>query len=141
MYVCIVSLFPLKVPRGLQAGGYNSSQPQKCPHYGPVNPNTHHDCHSNTAGPHAEGGVVVKVGHIVDSCSSAHQMSCHSAVRGHWLHGSSESRSQKPMQRHVVTVRCVFSYRHFERCAYTVADGALEMLNSSFKGLFARKTL
>lgn len=126
MYVCVESFFPLQVPQGLQAGGYDCLKPQKCPHcshYGPINPNTRHGCHSNTAGPHAEGGVVVKVGHIVDS---SHQASCHGAVRCHWLHGSNESSSQKPMQRHVVTVRCVFGYRHFERGAYSVADGALD---------------
>ncbi|XP_037602638.1 protein dispatched homolog 2 [Sebastes umbrosus] len=94
-----------QVPQGPQAGAYDSPQPRKCPHcsnYGPIKPNTCRDCHANTTGPHAEGGVVVKVGH---SRSSAHQTSRHGAVRCHWLHGSNESRTQKPAQRHVVTVR------------------------------------
>uniref|UniRef100_A0A3B4ZE33 Dispatched RND transporter family member 2 n=1 Tax=Stegastes partitus TaxID=144197 RepID=A0A3B4ZE33_9TELE len=87
-----------------QTGAYDSPQPRKCPHcshHGPIKPSVCHNCHSNAA--HAEGGVVVKVGH---SCSSGHQASRHGAVRCHWLHGSNE-RTQKPKQRHVVTVRCV----------------------------------
>ncbi|TKS86622.1 Protein dispatched -like protein 2 [Collichthys lucidus] len=93
-----------QVPHGPHTVAYDSVHPQKCPHcshYGPIKPNTCHDCHSNTTGPHAEGGVVVKVGH---SCSSGHQTSHHGAVRCHWLHGSNESGAQKPTQRHVVTV-------------------------------------
>ncbi|XP_071760357.2 protein dispatched homolog 2 [Centroberyx gerrardi] len=76
-----------------------------CGHHQPIKPNTCHDCHSTTAGPHADcsaGGVVVKVGH---SCSSTHQASCRGAVRCHWLHGSHEGGAHKPTQRHVVTVR------------------------------------
>lgn len=53
---------------------------------------------------------MVKVGH---SCSSAHQTSRHSAVRCHWLHGSSEGGTQKATQRHVVTVRCVYGHFFF----------------------------
>uniref|UniRef100_A0A665VSZ9 Dispatched homolog 2 (Drosophila) n=1 Tax=Echeneis naucrates TaxID=173247 RepID=A0A665VSZ9_ECHNA len=71
-----------------------------CSHHGPRKPNTCHECKSNTTGLHAEGGVVVKVGH---SCS-AHQTSHHGAVRCHWLHGSNESGTQKPTQQHVVAV-------------------------------------
>ncbi|XP_042357161.1 protein dispatched homolog 2 [Plectropomus leopardus] len=94
-----------QVPHGPQAGAYDSPQPRKCPHcnhYGPIKTNTCRDCPSNTTGPHAEGGAVVKVGH---NRSSAQQTSRHRAVRCHWLHGSNENRTQKPTQRHVVTVR------------------------------------
>uniref|UniRef100_A0A8C3A6K9 Dispatched RND transporter family member 2 n=1 Tax=Cyclopterus lumpus TaxID=8103 RepID=A0A8C3A6K9_CYCLU len=88
------------------SGAYNSPHPRKCPHcshYGPIKPNTCHDSHSNTTvPPHAEGGVVVKVDR---SHTSAHQTSRHGEVRCHWLRGSNESRTQKPTQRRVVTVR------------------------------------
>lgn len=97
--------FLLKVPQGLPSGAYDSPQPPKCPncsHHGPIKPNTCHDCHSNRTCPRAEGGVVVRVGH---SCSSAHQMSRQGAARCHWLHGSNESGTPKPTQRHMVTVR------------------------------------
>uniref|UniRef100_UPI0037E964A7 protein dispatched homolog 2 n=1 Tax=Semicossyphus pulcher TaxID=241346 RepID=UPI0037E964A7 len=92
-----------QVPQCPRSGLYDSSQSRKCPHcshYSPIKLKTCQDCHSNTTGPHAEGGL--KVGH---SCSSAHQTSRHGAVRCHWLHGSNESGAQKPKQRHVVTVR------------------------------------
>ncbi|KAM3870988.1 protein dispatched homolog 2 [Diretmus argenteus] len=97
-----------QVPQGPQAVAYDSPQPRRChccSHHKPIKPNTCHDCHPTTVGPHADssaGGVGVKGGH---SCSSTQQASCHSAVRCHWLHGSHESGAHKPTQRHVVTVR------------------------------------
>ncbi|KAK2891808.1 protein dispatched homolog 2 isoform X1 [Channa argus] len=92
-----------QVPRVHRSRTNDSSQPRNCPHcshHGPVKLNT---CgHSDSTDPHAEGGVVMKVRH---GCSSAHQTSHHGAVRCHWLHGSNESKTQKPTQQHVVTVR------------------------------------
>ncbi|KAF3701190.1 Protein dispatched -like protein 2 [Channa argus] len=90
-----------QVPRVHRSRTNDSSQPRNCPHcshHGPVKLNT---CgHSDSTDPHAEGGVVMKVRH---GCSSAHQTSHHGAVRCHWLHGSNESKTQKPTQQHVVT--------------------------------------
>lgn len=106
-----ISFFLFQVPRGNQAGAYDSLQPQKCPrcsHYGPIKAYTCHDCRSNATRPHAEGGVAVKGGHVVDSCGSARQMSCHGPVRCHWPHGTNKGGTQKPTQHHVVTVRCVW---------------------------------
>ncbi|XP_070699057.1 protein dispatched homolog 2 [Pempheris klunzingeri] len=117
-----------QVPQGLQAGAYDSLQPRKCPHcshYGPIKSNICHDCHSNKTGPHAEGGVVVKVGH---SCSSAHQTSRHDAVRCHWLHGSNESGTQKPMQRHVVTIRDGGLYCILRNYSQVIVDYPLAVL-------------
>lgn len=103
--VCVfISSFSFDVPGGPHAGAYDSLQPGKCAHCshdGPIEPNACHDCHTNMTGPHAEAGV------LVNTCSSAHQTSCHSTVRCHWLHGSNEGGAQKPMQRHVVAMRCV----------------------------------
>ncbi|XP_060939413.1 protein dispatched homolog 2 [Limanda limanda] len=89
-----------QVSQDRRAGAYDSSQPQKCSQCSRQGPC--HDCHSNTTGPGGEGGVVVKVGH---GCSSSHQTSGRGAVRCHWLHGSNEGGTQKPTQRHMVTVR------------------------------------
>uniref|UniRef100_A0A8C8DUM9 Dispatched RND transporter family member 2 n=1 Tax=Oryzias sinensis TaxID=183150 RepID=A0A8C8DUM9_9TELE len=81
---------------------HDSPKQKKCRHCSPCSSAKPHACHSNTAGCHGEGNVLVKVGH---SSGSAHQTSSHGAVRCHWLHGSNESRAQKPRQHHVVTVR------------------------------------
>lgn len=136
--VCISSpFFLLKVPRGHQAGAYDSLQAQKCPrcsHYGPIKAYTCHDCRSNATCPHAEGGVAVKVGHVVDSCGSAHQMSCHGAVRCHWPHGSNKGGTQKSTQHHVVTVRCVWNSDW--RTVEIDESAVIRALNSSFIGLF-----
>ncbi|XP_047466592.1 protein dispatched homolog 2 [Mugil cephalus] len=91
-----------QVPQSPQPGAYDSPRPRKCPLCSHHGPNACRNSHSDATGSHAEGGVVVKVGH---SCGSAHQASGHGAVRCHWLHGSNESGAQKPKQRHVVTVR------------------------------------
>uniref|UniRef100_A0A8C9YKD5 Dispatched RND transporter family member 2 n=1 Tax=Sander lucioperca TaxID=283035 RepID=A0A8C9YKD5_SANLU len=116
-----------------------------CSHYGPIKPKTCHDCHSNTTGPHAKGCVAVKGGH---SRSSAHQTSRHGAVRCHWLRGSNESRTQKPTQRHVVTVRCchVFFFCGFLLGSYSqmivdyplavLVGCAVLLLGCSLAGLF-----
>ncbi|KAM9341499.1 protein dispatched homolog 2 [Symphorus nematophorus] len=130
-----------QVPQGPQAEAYNSQKCPRCSDYGPIKPNTCHDCHSNTTGPHAEGGVVVKVGH---SCSSAHQTSRHGAVRCHWLHGSNESGAQKPTQRHVVTVRDGGLYCILRNYSQMIVDYplavlvgcALLLLGCSLAGLF-----
>ncbi|KAM4541811.1 protein dispatched homolog 2 [Odontesthes bonariensis] len=133
-----------QVPQCLEAGAYDSPQLRKCPHCShqrPVKPHACHNCHSNTTGPHAEGGVVVKVGH---SCSSAHQPSCHGAVRCHWLHGSNESGTQKPKQQHVVTVRngglyCIlrnYSQMIVDYPLVVLLSGALLLLGCSLAGLF-----
>ncbi|XP_067335131.1 protein dispatched homolog 2 isoform X3 [Channa argus] len=99
-----------QVPRVHRSRTNDSSQPRNCPHcshHGPVKLNT---CgHSDSTDPHAEGGVVMKVRH---GCSSAHQTSHHGAVRCHWLHGSNESKTQKPTQQHVVTVRVLSHEEH-----------------------------
>ncbi|XP_044231584.1 protein dispatched homolog 2 [Thunnus albacares] len=116
-----------QVPQGPRAGAYDSLQPRKCPHCShqePIKPNTCQDCHSNTTGPHAEGVVVVKMGH---SCSSAHQ-SRHSAVRCHWLHGSNEGRTQKPTQRHVVAVRDGGFYCILRNYSQVIVDYPLAVL-------------
>ncbi|XP_069008378.1 protein dispatched homolog 2 [Embiotoca jacksoni] len=116
-----------QVPQSPQTA-YGSPQPRKCPHcnhHGPVKTNACHNCHSNTAGPHPEGGVVVKVG---NSCSSAHQASRHRAVRCHWLHGSNESGTQKPMQRHVVTVRDGGLYCILKNYTHVIVDYPLAVL-------------
>ncbi|RVE57233.1 hypothetical protein OJAV_G00214450 [Oryzias javanicus] len=84
---------------------HHSPKQKQCRRCGPggsAKPHACHACPSNAAGCHGEGNVLVKVGH---SCGSAHQTSSHGAVRCHWLHGSNESRAQKPRQHHVVTVR------------------------------------
>ncbi|XP_074547883.1 protein dispatched homolog 2 [Halichoeres trimaculatus] len=115
-----------QVPQCSQTERYNSSQSRKCPHcsrYGPIKLKTCQDCHSNTAGPHADGGV--KVGH---SCSLAHQTSRHGAVRCHWLHGSNESGTQKPKQRHVVTVRDGGLYCVLRNYSQLLVDHPLAML-------------
>ncbi|XP_023154742.2 protein dispatched homolog 2 [Amphiprion ocellaris] len=115
-----------QVPQSPQVGAYDSPQPRKCPHcshHGPVKPSVCHNCHSNAT--HAEGGVVVKVGH---SCSSAHQASRHAAVRCHWLHGSNESRTQKPKQRHVVTVRDGGLYWILKNYSQVIVDYPLAAL-------------
>ncbi|XP_041669346.1 protein dispatched homolog 2 [Cheilinus undulatus] len=117
-----------QVPQCPQAGLYDSSQLRNCPHcthYGPVKLKTCQDCHSNTTGPHAEGGGVNKVGH---SCSSANPPSCHSAVRCHRLHGTNESRTQKPKQRHVVTVRGGSLYCILRNYSQLIVDYPLAML-------------
>ncbi|KAM6917274.1 protein dispatched homolog 2 [Lycodopsis pacificus] len=117
-----------QVPQCPQAGAYNSPRPRKCPHcshYGPIKPNTCRDCHSNTTGPHAEGGVVVKVEH---SCTSAHQTSRPGAVRCHWLRGSNESRTQKATQRHVVTVRDGGLYYILRNYSQVIVDYPLAVL-------------
>uniref|UniRef100_A0A673C2E2 Dispatched homolog 2 (Drosophila) n=1 Tax=Sphaeramia orbicularis TaxID=375764 RepID=A0A673C2E2_9TELE len=112
-------------------------------HYSHHKHNTCHDCHPTSKGPHAEcsaGGVVVKVGH---SCSSAHQPSCHGAVRCHWLHGSNESGTQKRAQRHVVTVRSVYLHVLFHYSQVIVdyplavlVGCAVLLLGCSLAGLF-----
>ncbi|XP_029316771.1 LOW QUALITY PROTEIN: protein dispatched homolog 2 [Cottoperca gobio] len=110
-----------------QPGVYDSPRTRKCPHcshYGPVKPNTCRDCHSN-ATCHAEGGVMGKVGH---SRSSAHQTSNHSAVRCHWLHGSNESGTKKPTQRHVVTVRDGGLYLILRNYSQVLVDYPLAVL-------------
>ncbi|KAM9842766.1 protein dispatched homolog 2 [Aulostomus maculatus] len=119
-----------QVPQGSQ----HSTQPRKFPHC------SHHETAKATTGPHAQGGVVVKVGH---SCSSAHQTSHAGAVRCHWLHGSNEGR---PAQRHVVTVRdgglyCIV--RNYSQVLVdyplTVLVGcAVLLLGCSLAGLFIR---
>ncbi|XP_068582582.1 protein dispatched homolog 2 [Cebidichthys violaceus] len=117
-----------QVPQCPQAGAYNSPHPRKCPHcshYGPTKPNTCGERHSNATGPHAEGGVVVKVEH---SCGSAHQTSRHGAVRCHWLRGSNESRTQKPTQRHVVTVRDGGLYCILRNYSQVIVDYPLAVL-------------
>ncbi|XP_035465860.2 protein dispatched homolog 2 [Scophthalmus maximus] len=133
-----------QVPQGLPSGAYDSPQPPKCPncsHHGPIKPNTCHDCHSNRTCPRAEGGVVVRVGH---SCSSAHQMSRQGAARCHWLHGSNESGTPKPTQRHMVTVReggldCILRNYSQVIVDYPLAvllGCAVLMLGCSLAGLF-----
>lgn len=98
--VCLfISSFSFDVPAGPHAGARRSLQPGTCPHCshdGPIEPN------ANMTGPPAEAGA------LVNTCGSAHQTSCRSTVRCHWLHGSNEGGPQKPMQRHVVTMRWVF---------------------------------
>ncbi|XP_071354148.1 protein dispatched homolog 2 [Trachinotus anak] len=119
-----------QVPQGPRLAAYDSPQPQKCPHcghHGPIKPNTCQDCESNTTGPHAEGRAVVKVGH---SCSSAHQTSRHGAVRCHWLHGSNEIGTQKPTQRHVVTVRDGGLYCILRTYSQVIVDYPLTVLVS-----------
>ncbi|XP_063764499.1 protein dispatched homolog 2 [Eleginops maclovinus] len=111
-----------------QPGAYESQQNRICPHcnhYGPIKPNTCRDCHLNTTGPHAEGDVVMRAGH---SRSSAHQTSNHGAVRCHWLHGSNESRTQKPTQRHVVTVRDGGLYYILRNYSQVIVDYPLAVL-------------
>ncbi|KAM9354417.1 protein dispatched homolog 2 [Pholidichthys leucotaenia] len=88
-----------QVPQSPHAGIYNSPHHRKCPHCSHHCPVRCHNCHSDTAGPHADG---VKTGH---NCGSAHQASHHRAVKCHFLHGSNEGRTQKPKQQHVVRVR------------------------------------
>ncbi|KAF1374840.1 hypothetical protein PFLUV_G00233250 [Perca fluviatilis] len=117
-----------QVPQGPQAGAYDSPQTRKCPHcshYGPIKPKTCRDCHSNTTGPHAKGCVAVKGGH---SRSSAHQTSRHGTVRCHWLRGSNESRTQKPTQRHVVTVRDGGLYCILRNYSQVIVDYPLAVL-------------
>ncbi|KAM6912706.1 protein dispatched homolog 2 [Xenentodon cancila] len=117
-----------QVPQSLQAGAYDSPQPRKCPHcshHEPAKAHVCHTCHSNTASHHAEGGVVVKVGH---SCACGQQASCHGAVRCHWLHGSNESGAQKPKQRHVVTVRDGGLYSIVRNYSQVIVDYPLAVL-------------
>ncbi|XP_054470601.1 protein dispatched homolog 2 [Anoplopoma fimbria] len=117
-----------QVPQCPQAGAYNSQHPRKChhcSHYGPIKPNNCRDCHSNTTGPHAEGGIAVKV---EQNRSSTHQTSRHGAVRCHWLHGSNESRTQKPTQQHVVTVRDGGLYCILRNYSQVIVDYPLAVL-------------
>uniref|UniRef100_A0A3Q3KVX0 Dispatched RND transporter family member 2 n=1 Tax=Mastacembelus armatus TaxID=205130 RepID=A0A3Q3KVX0_9TELE len=112
-----------QVPQGLRARTCDLPQFQKCPkcsHRGPIKPNICHNCHSNTTGPQAEGGEVVKVGH---SCNSAQGV-----VRCHWLHGSNESGTQKPLQRHVVTVRDGGLYCILRNYSQLIVDYPLAVL-------------
>ncbi|XP_034078425.1 protein dispatched homolog 2 isoform X2 [Gymnodraco acuticeps] len=109
-----------------QPGAYESQQNRICPHcnhYGPIKPNTCRDCHLNPTGPHAEGEVVMRAGR-----SSAHQTSNHGAVRCHWLHGSNESKTKKPTQRHVVTVRDGGLYYILRNYSQVIVDYPLAVL-------------
>uniref|UniRef100_A0A3Q3J6K1 SSD domain-containing protein n=1 Tax=Monopterus albus TaxID=43700 RepID=A0A3Q3J6K1_MONAL len=134
-----------QVPQGPRTRAYNLSQLQKCPqcsHHGQVKPNTYHNCHSNTTGPHGEGDVVMKTRH---SCDSAQQKSHHGVVRCHWLHGSNESATQKPTQRHVVLIDSLFLC-HFLFNSYSqviveyplavLVGCAVLLLGCSLAGLF-----
>ncbi|KAM7403094.1 hypothetical protein PAMA_003833 [Pampus argenteus] len=123
-----------QVPQGPRAAAYDSLHPRKCPHcshHEPMKANTRQDCHSNTTGPHAEGGVAVKAGH---GCSSANQTSRHSAVRCHWLRGSNEGGTQKPTQRHVVTVS--YSQVIVDYPLVVLIGCAVLVLGCSLAGLF-----
>lgn len=83
--VYILRLFScLEVPRGAQAGAYDSLHRRKCMHCG--------HCQPSVPGPHAEGGKA-----------------CHGAARCCWLQGG----LQKPAQRHMVTVRWRFLFNFF----------------------------
>ncbi|KAF3844894.1 hypothetical protein F7725_008057 [Dissostichus mawsoni] len=115
-----------------QPGAYESQQNRICPHcnhYGPIKPNTCRDCHLNPTGPHAEGEVVMRAGR-----SSAHQTSNHGAVRCHWLHGSNESKTKKPTQRHVVTVS--YSQVIVDYPLAVLVGCAMLLLGCSLAGLF-----
>ncbi|CAJ1073560.1 protein dispatched homolog 2 [Xyrichtys novacula] len=109
-----------------QAEPYNSAQPRKCPHcsrYGPVKLKSCQGCHPNKAGLHADGGV-----NVAHSCSLGRQTACHGAVRCHWLHGSNESKTPKPKQRHVVTIRDGGLYCILRNYAQLTVDHPLAML-------------
>ncbi|XP_040055307.2 protein dispatched homolog 2 isoform X2 [Gasterosteus aculeatus] len=118
-----------QVPRGPQVGAYNSPNPRKCPnrcHFGPIKPHACRDRPSNTAGPHGEGGDVT----VEHARRSAHQTTRHGAVRCHWLRGSNESRTQKPTQRHVVTVRDRGVYCILRNYSQVIVDYPLAVLVS-----------
>lgn len=127
-HLYFLSSFLHQVPRGPQVGAYNSPNPRKCPnrcHFGPIKPHACRDRPSNTAGPHGEGGDVT----VEHARRSAHQTTRHGAVRCHWLRGSNESRTQKPTQRHVVTVRCVpVTVLHLGKCAWVQAKSQIRWL-------------
>ncbi|XP_068195449.1 protein dispatched homolog 2 [Antennarius striatus] len=115
-----------QVPQDPRARGYDSLQPQICPHcrhYRPINSNICHNCHSNKTGPQSEGALVVKVRHM-DNRSSAR----HGAARCHWLHGSSKSGTQTPTQRHGVTVRHTVLYCILRKYSQVIVSYPLAML-------------
>lgn len=105
-YTRLMYSVPSEISQGPQVGAYESLPPHRRHHYGPAQPKTCHNCHSNSAGPCAERSTV---GQIVDRYGSAHQLSCHEAAQCHWLQGSKDSGAQKRTQRPVPTVRSVSS--------------------------------
>uniref|UniRef100_A0A8C5GKT8 Protein dispatched homolog 2-like n=1 Tax=Gouania willdenowi TaxID=441366 RepID=A0A8C5GKT8_GOUWI len=95
-----------------RTSAYDSPQLPKCPHCS----------HHGQVKPHGDMSAGLKVG-----CSSSHG----GAVRCHWLHGSNESSTQKPKQRHVVAVRWVHrSTKSYCRYSQLIVDYPLTVLLS-----------
>ncbi|XP_028994730.1 protein dispatched homolog 2 [Betta splendens] len=111
-----------QVPQGHRARAYTSPQARTCPQcsrQGPVKPSAR--CRPDAAAPCSDGGPAAKVDH---SCASAHP----GLVRCHWLHGSNESGTQKPAQRHVVTVRDGGLYSFLRSYSQMIVDYPLALL-------------
>lgn len=85
--------------------GYHSPQHKRCSCCGHRQSLQSNVCKGQTNAFHQADCSASPV-KTVHSCSPSRLPSCHNKMQCHWLHGPHDGSNHKPVQHHMVTVRC-----------------------------------